>query len=160
MTSGGNRNDSNARGFSNLGRPRRMSFCPCRRSASRTQDSVISGASSRSDEEVRTDFLRFSLMTMPHANDSSGSASRRPDENNQSGFEPADGNESWLTVVVTIVGTRQVGTRKHFLRSAHVQPSFPKRFFTLRPIAGDTHRLSVATNIGAVNQRELLKPVG
>lgn len=149
MTPGGRRKDSNRFGFANLGRPRRTSFRPRRRSASSIQESVISGASSRL--EVRTELFRFALMTVPHADNPACGSSRRPHEHLQSSIEPSCRNVTGLSVIEAIIDPREMKPGEHFPDTTHVETPLLQRLETLRWVACDAHRLTVATFNRAVN---------
>ncbi len=81
---------------------------------------MISGASSRSGEE-RPDFLRFALMTMPHADDASGCAARSPDEYDEPRIQPADCNVARLAIIPPVIFPGQVRSGKDLLGPAHIE---------------------------------------
>jgi len=154
MTSGGSRRDSSRLGFANRGLPRRTNFGPRRRSASSIHSSVISGASSLL--EMRPEVFRFALMTVPHADDSPGGASRCPNEHNQTGIQPTGRDVSGFAVIDAIVDPRKVQPGENFPSSAHVQASLLQRLQSPRLVSGNAHLLNVATLNRAVKyQRDL-----
>ena len=150
MTSGRSRRDNNFLGCANFGRPRRTTFRPRRRSASSIQDSVISGGSSL--DEMRTESLRFALMTMPHADDPAGGPTRCPNEHHQSRIKPPCRDVTRLSVIETIIDSREMQPSEHFPGTAHVQAPHLQRLKPLGWVARDTHWLNVATFNHAVKR--------
>lgn len=148
MTCGGTRNDSSCRGLASFGRPRRTSLSPWYKSAVAIQSSVISGGSA--SREMGAEFLRFVFMTVPHADDASCNAARRPCEYDQAAVQPAGRDVARLAVVTPIVCTREVWTREYFGRAPHVEATFPQCPLPLGLIAGDAHVLFVATKTARV----------
>jgi len=112
---------------------------------------VISGGVSAS-REIGLELFRFALMAMPHTDDASCDAARRPGEHDKPRIEPACCDEARLVVVLAIICTREVRPGKDFLCSAHVQTAFLQRPFAFCRVAGDPHGLTVATINGAVNK--------
>src|SRR5579875_2546283 len=128
MTLGGNRKDKSGRGLASLGRPRRTSFSPRYKSASEIQVSVISGGVSASCE-TGLELFRFALMAMPHTDDASCGAARRPCEHDKPGIDPPRRDEARLAVVLPIICASEVRPGKDFLCSSHVQTTFLQRPF-------------------------------
>jgi hypothetical protein len=101
-------------------------------------------------EEMRPEFFRFALMTVPHADNASGLAAGRPDKIHQPRIQPTDSDVPRLAIVEAVVRAGQVGTREDFRRSAHIKAAIPQGVLALCGIAGDTHGITVATIKGSV----------
>jgi hypothetical protein len=99
---------------------------------------VISGASSLL-RKVRAEQFRFTIMTVPHADDSPGHTSRSPDEHHQPRIEPSNCYEPGPTIVVAIIGSRKVESREDPSGPAHIETPLLKRALPLQRIAGDAH---------------------
>jgi hypothetical protein len=78
---------------------------------------------------------------MPHANDSSGSTTWRPNEYDQLRIEPADSSEPGLSVVKAIVDACEVITGEDLFGPAHIEPPLLQRALPFRGIASDAHEL-------------------
>jgi hypothetical protein len=80
-------------------------------------------------------------MAMPHANDSSGSTTWRPNEYDQFRIEPAHRSESGLSVVKAIVDPREVIPGEDLFGPAHIESPLLQRALPLGGIASDAHDL-------------------
>ena len=98
---------------------------------------MISGASSLG--EVRTEPFRFTLMTMPHADDPPSGPTRRPNEHHQSRIKPACRDVAGLTVIETIIDPCQMKPGEYLPRTAHVQAPLMQRLKPLCWVTGDAH---------------------
>src|SRR6185312_16025022 len=92
------------------------------------------------------------LMAMPHTDDASCDAARRPCEHDKPRIEPTRCDEARLAVVLAIICAREVRPGKNFLCSAHVQTALLQCPFAFCRVAGDPHGLTVATINCAVNK--------
>jgi len=90
---------------------------------------------------------------MPHADNTPRRTSRSPNEHDQSSVEPAGSYKPWLTVVVTLVLTREMRPGEYFLCSAQIQTALLQSRRPLIGIAGNAHALIVATHNWRVNDR-------
>ena len=127
-----------------FGRPRRTSRLPRYKSASAIQASVISGASSV-DGEARPDFLRFTFMTMPNADNSPCNATWSPNQYHDSIVQPAGRDVARLAIIEAVVNASQMSAGKNLSGSPHVEPALAKQHFSLLRVAGNAHVLIVAT---------------
>jgi hypothetical protein len=84
-------------------------------------------------------------MAVPHAYDPPGGTSWSPDEHNQSRIEPVDRGESGLSVIKAIVYPGEVEAGEDLFGPAHIQAPLLQRPLPLLGIAGDAHRITVAT---------------
>lgn len=157
MICGGKRNESNCLGLASLGRPRRTSLSPSYMSAPAIQASVISGRTSDSREEG-AEFFRFAFMAVPHADDASCNAARRPCENHKSRVEPTDGNESRLAVVFSVIRAGEMRPGKNLSGANQIQSALLQGPIALLGAAGDSHGLSVATTMAMSSHRALSLP--
>ncbi len=92
---------------------------------------------------------------MPHADDASCGAARRPCEDNEPCVKPASGDEARLAVVLAVVCAGEVLPSKHFIGAQHVEAALVQSHFALGWVACDSHDLNVATKNGTVKYREL-----
>lgn len=76
---------------------------------------------------------------MPHADNSPGNASWSPDEHYQSRIEPPNRYKTKLTVVATVIRSREMEPRKDLSGPAHIEASLLKRALALQRIAGNAH---------------------
>jgi hypothetical protein len=104
----------------------------------------MSGASSLLGE-LRTERFCFPLMAMPHAHDPSGNASRGPDKYNQTRIEPADRNESRLTIVKSIIDPGEMISGNDLFGPTHIEAPPQQSALPFLGIAGYAHVFNVAT---------------
>jgi len=131
-TCGSSRRVTGCLGIATGGRPRRTKLSPSYRSASRTQDSVISGASSGS-AKGGVEYFCFAGICFPHADDAAGVAPGRPDHHDKPGIQPTRGDESRLAIVLPVVRTRQVPAEKDFGGTLEIEASLSQGS---RPLGG------------------------
>jgi hypothetical protein len=89
--------------------------------------------------EVRAELFRFTLMTMPHADDAPSATPRGPSEYDKPIVEPPSGDEARLAIILTIVRASEVGAFKDLSSSLQVEATLIKRLLPLRRIACDSH---------------------
>ena len=119
---------------------------------------ISAGVSGSGEEGLK--LFRFAFMAIPHADDASCDAARRPCEDNKSGIKPPRRDGARLAVVSAIICASEVRPGKNLLRSTHVQAAFLQSPFSFCRITGDSHRLNVATEKHAVNKVEWVGACG
>ena len=139
-TCGSRRRVTGCLGVATGGRPRRTNLSPSYRSASRTQDSVISGASSASAKSGAEDFF-FAGICFPHADEAAGTASGRPDHHDKAGIQPTRGDEARLTIVLPVVRASQVSAEEHFGGTREIEASLSQSGRPLGGIELDGHKI-------------------
>ncbi len=90
---------------------------------------------------------------MPHTDYPPSDSAWSPGKNDEPLIEPPDGYETWLTVVLTLVSSREVRTRKNLPGASHVKSTRMQRLLSFPTITGDAHIIIVATLKGGVNRR-------
>jgi len=64
-------------------------------------------------------------MAMSHANDAPGGAPGRPYKYDEAVVERTYGNEAWLAVIVSIVGTIEVQAGEDLAGTTHIEATLP-----------------------------------
>jgi hypothetical protein len=91
---------------------------------------------------------------MPHADDASGCPAGRPSHDHEPGIQPADRDESRLTVITPLVRPGEMWAGKDVPGTAHVQAAILQRQQPLLSVAGNAQWINVATIIEAVKLRQ------
>jgi hypothetical protein len=97
---------------------------------------------------------------MPHADNAPRLATWRPHKYHKPYVQPPDRDETRLAVIISVVFTGQVQSRKDLLGSQHIETADAQRPLALYRIASDAHRLIVATVISKVKRGESLQTAG
>jgi hypothetical protein len=158
MTSTGSLIESSFRGFSDAGRPPRLT------SARASISSFSSGSSSyspffttcastraRSDCKERRDTGLFAFIDFPHAEYVTFRATRRVSDDYHPPGQYAVANNSLFAVLLPNVLNLKGDALKNQLGIREVQTSFCQSLFALDRIEGDTHRVNVATKTSVHN---------